>query len=467
MNRRTTSHLPPLVMMITALILLSAFTPPATAARLTLPGAVEAALKKSPDIQSAREAISLATSQIDTARAIWWPKIAIYAEALRADAPSLALFKTIDQRLLEPGTDFNNPGIIDNIEGGLTAEIFLYNAGRNHLKLAAAHSTLEVTKARQRKTQHRLTAQVIDIWYDILSSRKFIHIAEESLQTVTAQLASTTIRYKGGSVLRSDLLSLKVRLAEAEEQLLASKNRLSLSKAALFTLLGEDPDTTDPLSPEDPFPGGTPPPYPEGLAHALSHRCEIEESRALIAHADTGIHTAQSGHRPIVTLGGRVYANDNSLDHQIKRANWSMALRMDLPLFSGFSVDAETRAARAHKRTTEALRQKIRLQIRWEVKNAYLRHDEAIKRVHVAQKAVALGEESLSLVKKQVEGGSATVTRYLEAELDRNSARIRETSAYYEMKKSLAAIFRTTATSDNGPGTLFALCPPPIRHREN
>jgi outer membrane protein TolC len=45
-------------------------------------------------------------------------------------------------------------------------------------------------------------------------------------------------------------------------------------------------------------------------------------------------------------------------------------------------------------------------------------------------------------VKKQYEGGSATITRYLESELDRNTAKIRATSAFYDHEKAVADIAR-------------------------
>ncbi|WP_300667438.1 TolC family protein [Desulfoluna sp.] len=425
------------------------------AAPLTLPLAVESALKNNPDLQSANEAVTLAQSQIDKARAAYWPTLSLYAEALRADAPSTYLFKTIDQRLFTPGTDFNSPGIVENLEGGLEVRLPLYNGGRNRWAVVSAHSGLTATQARRSGAQRRLTSDVINVWYDILSSRQFIHIAEESVKTVTAQLEAMTVRYKGGSALKSDLLSLKVRLAEAEEQLLTSQNRRALARAALFTLLGQEPDTPDALSPEPPFSHWQPPTYAEGLERALTRRCEITGVQALVAQAEAGIGTAQSGHRPVVNLAGNLYAADDGFDHTADRANWSVALRMDVPLFSGFSVEADTRSARARERQAESLRKKILLQIRLDVKNAYLHYDEAAKRLQVAKNAVDMGEETLSLVKKQYEGGSATITRYLEAELARNRARIRETAAYYDQKKALAAIARATATSNGGPGTLF------------
>ncbi|VVS92118.1 TolC family protein [Desulfoluna spongiiphila] len=437
----------------TALLLVSA---PAVAVSLTLPGAVATALVNNPDLQSADETVSLARSRIEKARAAFWPTLGLYAEAMRADAPSAYLFKTIDQRLYEPGTDFNDPGILTNIEGGLEVQMPLYNGGRNHLAMASARSGLDATLARQASTRQQLTAEVIDTWYDILSSRQFILIAQESVKTVTAQLEVMTVRYKGGSALKSDLLSLRVRLAEAEEHLLASRNRLELTRAALFILLGQEPDAPDDLSQEPPFGNWEPPPYARGLKQALERRCEIQGALALEDQAQAGTTAAQSGHRPVVNLAGRLYANDDGFDHSADRANWSIALRMDLPLFSGFSVEADTRSARARERQARTIRQKAVLTVRLDVKNAYLRYEEAVKRLQVARKAVIMGEETLSLVRKQYEGGSATITRYLEAELARNRARIRQTAAYYDKKKALAAIARATATSEQGPGTLFS-----------
>jgi outer membrane protein TolC len=48
----------------------------------------------------------------------------------------------------------------------------------------------------------------------------------------------------------------------------------------------------------------------------------------------------------------------------------------------------------------------------------------------------------LRLVKKQYDGGSVTITRYLEAELSRNRSQTRATAAHNDRKKALAAVGR-------------------------
>jgi outer membrane protein len=80
--------------------------------------------------------------------------------------------------------------------------------------------------------------------------------------------------------------------------------------------------------------------------------------------------------------------------------------------------------------------------VQLDLKSAYLSLAEAKARIEVTRAIVEQAEESLSLVKKEYEGGSATITRYLEAESALNRARILARAAYYDREKSLASVGR-------------------------
>ncbi len=54
-----------------------------------------------------------------------------------------------------------------------------------------------------------------------------------------------------------------------------------------------------------------------------------------------------------------------------------------------------------------------------------------------------MAAESFNLVRQQFDGGSATITRYLEAELAWNRAGLNETTAYYDWAKAQADIKRS------------------------
>jgi outer membrane protein len=55
---------------------------------------------------------------------------------------------------------------------------------------------------------------------------------------VEAQLALARTRFEAGTAVRSDMLSVEVRLAEVQEALITAQNRLALARAAFNAILG-------------------------------------------------------------------------------------------------------------------------------------------------------------------------------------------------------------------------------------
>jgi outer membrane protein TolC len=154
------------------------------------------------------------------------------------------------------------------------------------------------------------------------------------------------------------------------------------------------------------------------------------------------VDLAGSGYKPAIDFVGRWYVDDADLDYDLDRDNWTAALMLNWAFFDGFTTRADTSKAKATLEELLAVDRKTVLAVKLDVKNAYLNLEEARARYRVAQKSVANAEESLNLVKLQYEGGSATITRYLDAELDRNRSKIRATAAYYDNQKALFEIGR-------------------------
>jgi outer membrane protein TolC len=82
------------------------------------------------------------------------------------------------------------------------------------------------------------------------------------------------------------------------------------------------------------------------------------------------------------------------------------------------------------------------LDIKLDVKNAYLKREASRARYEVAASSVESAEESYRLVTEHYKGGAVTITRYLETELDRNRSRMRAAAAYYDQIKANADLAR-------------------------
>lgn len=415
---------------------------------LTLETAITTALKNNPDIRMARTLIKKTEASVKKTEAVFWPKVTAFSELSAGDAPSAFLFKTIDQRELPPDIDFNDPGSFTNTEVGIMAGINLYNGGKNRLEKQLAQKKLADRTALALQTENDRIAAVIQMFFTALKAREYILIARTSVQTVEEQLDMMTVRFRGGSVLKSDILSLKVRLAEAKKNRVESKNTLATTMTALATLLGHTPGYSFSLYPD---PDSTcmvsfPESIDKAWALALEKRPELHRAKQQIDMARTAVSLAASGYRPKVDLQARWYMDSDDFSYNTSKDNYTASLNLAWDLFDGFATRAQIAEARHELERALEARKKIRMQVYQDVKQAYLAHENAQQRLHVAQSSVDMAKESLHIVKKRYDGGAEPITRYLEAELDRTRAGINKAAAFYDGKAAKIEIARAIGT---------------------
>ena len=159
--------------------------------------------------------------------------------------------------------------------------------------------------------------------------------------------------------------------------------------------------------------------------------------------AGMALKKAGAGYLPRVDFNARYYLDSEDLAYDLKNDNYTASVTMNWDIYTGRSTQADLLSARHGLESARKYYRRVELDIVQDVRNAYLNLEDAVKRFEVSKKSVDLADESLSLVKKRYEGGSATVTRYLEAELARSRASMNKTAAFYDRKIALSAIGRS------------------------
>jgi len=409
---------------------------------LSLERAVRIALGNNPDMDAAVARIRRSEAMIDRAMAAFWPAVSVYSEYTEGEAPSAYLFKTIDQRSLPPRVNFNDPGPFENLEVGLRARLNLFRGGRDYLRKRMAETGRSIRELDRLSIRNGLASSVIHAYFNALAARDYIRIARESVETVQAQLRVMKVRFRAGGVLKSDVLSLEVRLAQAREELIRARNGYSLALASLANLMGLDPDTDLLLEEDGRVAQELPPDYGEGLRVAVARRPELEKARLAVIRSRMGIDAARGEYLPRVDARAHYYFDDEGTQFESDRANWTAGVMLDWDLFTGGSTGAAVREAEALLEEMLAADRKAALSVKLDLRSAYLALEEAEARIQVTRASVAQAEESLRLVRKQYEGGSATVTRYLDAELDRRRTEIRAITARYDREKARADVGR-------------------------
>jgi outer membrane protein len=409
---------------------------------LSLDQAILTALQDNPDIDMAVARIRQAHAVIDEANAAFWPTISVYGEYLQGDAPSSYLFKTIDQRMLPPGVNFNAPGWFENYEVGLQARVNLFKGGRDLLRRRMAETGLHIHELDRQSIENALVESVIHAYYQALAARDYVEIAKQAVETVEEQKRVVEVRYRAGGALRSDLLSLEVRFAQAKEDLVRAENNHALSLVALAILLSLDPDFPLRLEDRQEVRRSFPDDYASGLTQALANRPELRRARQQVVQSYMALDMARSEYMPRVDAHAKFYMDDPDAGFDTSRDNWVAGIILNWDVFTGLSTRARVDQAKSALDEMLAHDRKTTQTVQLDLKSAYLALAEANARIEVTRASVEQAEESLSLVKKEYEGGSATITRYLEAELALNRARILARAAYYDRERSLASVGR-------------------------
>ncbi len=409
---------------------------------LGLEEAVRMALANNPDVDVAIARIRQSEAMIDRALAAFWPAVSVYSEYSEGEAPSAYLFKTIDQRNLPRRVNFNDPGPFENLEVGLRVRMNLFRGGRDYLRTRMAETGRSIRELDRLSIRNGLASSVIQAFFNTLAAQEYIRIARESVETVEAQLRLMRVRYRAGGVLKSDVLSLEVRLAQAREEWIRARNGHRLALASLANLMGLDPDAALSLEGDGRVGLDLPPGYEPGLSVAMARRPELEKARLAVVRSRMAVDAARGEYLPRVDAQAHYYLDDEGTQFESDRANWTAGAILEWGLFTGRSTAASVREAEGVLEEMLAADRKAVLSVKLDLRSTYLTLEEAEARIEVTRASVAQAEESLRLVKKQYEGGSATVTRYLDAELDRSRTGIRAITARYDREKARAEVGR-------------------------
>lgn len=404
--------------------------------------AIEMALANNHDIAMAATELEKARAALKKSEAAFMPTFTLFSEYTAGDAPSAYLFKKIDQRDLPDNLDFNDPGSFTNLETGVMARLNLYRGGQDQLFKQMAAFDLTSAESTVDGVQNEIVSMVIISFFSTLKAGEYVVIAEDSLATVEEQLRIMRIRHKGGSVLRSDILSLEVRAAEARQELVKSRNRHSSAINALTTLVAHEPVENLELDGNCECPVVLPSTYDKAMEIALKARPEMFNAAALVKKARLGQQTAIATYLPSLDLAARYYMDSDNLSYSTSKENYTAGLTFKWDIFTGGTSGQEVIQAKQELHRAISFEQKMRLMILNELKNAFLNLEDAVERIRVTRTSVEMAKETLSLIKIRYEGGSDSVTRYLDSELAWNRARISMAAAFYDKKIAQSEIAR-------------------------
>ena len=395
----------------------------------TLEKAIEYALDHNPDLQIAQQRIVQAEAQLGEALSSFYPQVTARYSYQYTENPAMVFTHTINQRQLDFNSDFNHPGGVQNFRPEVVTNYSLFRGGQDYQLSKAAKLGIETAKLQQAAIRNRLTQAVISAYYGYLATQEAHKVAASSIKAVSSELKQSRTRFQAGSLLKSDILSLEVRLAEAKDVKIQAENSIELVKTGLKSLLG--------LTIDQPFnivqnsnwqlPRNVPN-FPEILETALIQRPEIQAADKQIDIQQRLLSAAKGAHLPRADAYVSYGQDSRNGSFSSNRDHVTAGVTVEMDIFTGFAT-----TERIHKVQSK-------LTIEKEVKTAYLRLKEALARVDITTAAIASAEEARRMVKEQRHAGAVTVTRYIESEVARDKAHSRAIAAQFDAFRAEAEL---------------------------
>lgn len=402
---------------------------------------VRAALEDSPQAAAAAARVDAARGALEQARSAWWPMISASGGHARTDNPPQAFMMALNQRSLnmaDPSFNPNRPDHTGNTRFSLGAKMRLLDFGRRLSGRRAATAMTGAQEAMESATRNDLVHEVTRGYYTVLQAQEFATVQAEMVASLEESLRVARERFDRGASVKSDVLSLEVRLAQASEDLIRAKNGVGLAVAALNTAVGRDLVPPDGLAVSPPesvpdLPGDTVPGAEASHPTVRAAAAAVDAYR----HAVAG---ARAEWRPTLNAFGTLDWDSEELSDF--EDSYMAGVMAEWDLFDGFRRRGALREAEGNLAEAEADARRAADGVRLDLRQATLQAREARERWSITGKSVESAAEALRIVKARYEQGAADLSELLNAEVGVSALRSRRVAALYDVLVALSNIGR-------------------------
>lgn len=402
------------------------------AQRLSLSECISLAISNNPLFISSMLSVEESQMKITEARSSCYPSLNLSADADR--------FSTA-----KDGSGGGN-GAYSSYSAGVAARYYLYQGGRKSGVFNAAESISQAASHQHENNLQELVLKVSQAYYRFLQAQHLEKASLQALERAEYYLDFARARFEAGVVSRSDILKAEVEKSNADLSLIRARNTRLFILGSINVLLGRGPHL--PLNVQDDLEnielkGSLD--FEALLSQAFRLRPEIKKMEAQLAAQKSDIRIARSSFYPWVSADAGF--NFSGLSLSGMKSGWFAGLSLDLPLFTGFATKARVAQERIALSALEKQMQSLRLEIGFEVWNAYLDLKEAEERIDNTRVYLKNARENLAISEGEYREGVGSMIEVIDAETTLVAAEESHIEALADFKIALAVLDRVTGTS--------------------
>ncbi len=415
-----------------------------TGQSFTLDQAIDYALTNNPDLQIASERIGQAEAQLGMALSAFYPQVSAKVGYEQSNNPAQVFAMIVAQRDFNASSiqNINNPGYRQNFRPEIIGKLSLFRGGQDYQNSEAAKLGIDAAEFERSAVHNALIEAVTATYYAYLAAQEAQKVAQESITAIASELKQTQLRFEAGTVLKSEVLSLDVQMAQMQEAEIRATNGIELSKTGLANLLGlaGSPAFTVASSASLlPQPKVTAS-FNNLLELAMTQRPEVKAAANQVEISLRRLKSEQGAYLPKADAYVSYGQNSQTPGFSGSKDNITAGVTVEMDLFSGFNTQQRVSAASRKAAEARETERKTKLAIEQDVKIAFLKLQEALARLKVTEASARSADEALRLVNEERRAEIVTVTRYIESEVARNKARSNTIAAHYDALSAEAAL---------------------------
>ncbi len=389
---------------------------------LNLKEAVETALRQNPAVKAARQALEEADARIKEARADYFPQLGfngIAKAGLSGATNALGL------------VGLPNSPFYRNFADSLNIYQNALDFGRREHRVAFERRRREVAEAELHETEAFVIRKTERAYYDLLRAQRLQEVAADVVRSHESVMRQAQAFYEGQIRSRVDVELARAGLARAWLELLKAENNVRTSIAELGRAIGGSQDARYELE----LPDLTLPqtePLPSLIEEAHRTRPELLAAQAELRMADEAVEFARSQKRPLLAFafsGGYARFRD-VLAQQLLSGGAGLIL----PLFSGGKLEGQIDEAQARLQIAESRQEDTRQQVALEVRNAYVKLQNALESIPMLRQQAEASRQALRLASERYRERLGTAIELNQAQASLADAVAGEATGLYDVK---------------------------------
>jgi outer membrane protein len=386
-----------------------------------LVGVHDLAVKNDPRLQAAASRLEATRENKTIARANLLPQIGVGASLNYGDSETTYPnpFPPPDKRAVESDIDTDSYG----------AELrqSLYRQA-NYESLDVARGQITQAEAIYQIAYQDFLLRVSERYFLVLTLTDGVTFAEAEEKAFQRQYEQAEQRFEVGLTAVTDVHEARATYDNARARAIVARNDLADAKEALRELTGRYFEEYDALQEVLPLVEPDPIAADDWVDIALQSNPSVLSSRAALEVAEANVRLARSGHFPTLDLVGTYNKFNNNkylytdpvsgrqLTGELENEESRLLLQLQIPLYQGGRVSAQTRQARYLMDATGQDLDDIQRGVVRQTQTAYRAVIAGIQEVEAFEQARISAESALEATQAGFEVGTRTIVDVLIAE---------------------------------------------------